>query len=152
VPAVLWAWLVRNLERLVEELAYHRVLTGRVAVWVGYSDGRAGEGRATLEVPSDRFDVLLDTYRPCLRKAWVPRILASRMHLFAEDLRPHAPRRLGLFDGLDAGDAATALKQVVNDKHGRFALRSAATLALGPVYADPANGYDICDVHGKACF
>jgi hypothetical protein len=142
---------VRNLERLVEELVYHRVLTGRVAVWVGYRDGRAGEGRATLEVPSDRFDVLLDTYRPCLRQAWMPRVLASRMHLFAEDLRPHAPRQLGLFDGLEVGDAATALKQVVNDKHGRFALRSAATLPLGPVYADRANGYDICDVHDKTC-
>jgi DNA polymerase V len=31
-PVVLWAWLVRNLERLVEELRYHRVVTGRVAV------------------------------------------------------------------------------------------------------------------------
>jgi hypothetical protein len=143
---------VRNLERLVEELAYHRVLTGRVAVWVGYRDGRAGEGRAAPEVPSDRFDVLLETLRPCLRRAWVPRAPAGRMHLFAEDLRPHAPRPLGLFDGPVAADAATALKQAVNDRHGRFALRSAATLPLGPVYNDRANGYDICDVHGKMCF
>ncbi|QDV36353.1 DNA polymerase Y family protein [Tautonia plasticadhaerens] len=151
-PDVLWAWLVRNLERMVEELLYHRVLAGRVAVWVGYRDGHAGEGRATLEVPTDRFDVLLDTFRPCLRRAWVPRALASRMHLFAEDLRPHTPRQLGLFDGLDAEDAATAVKQAVNDRHGRFALRSVATLPLGQVYADRANGYDICDVRGKTCF
>jgi hypothetical protein len=143
VPTVLWAWLVRNLERLVEELVYHRVLTGRVAVWVGYRDGRAGEGRASLEAPSDRFDVLLETYRPCLRQAWVPRLLASRMHLFAEDLRPHAPRQLGLFDGLEGGDAAAALKQAVNDRHGRFALRSGATLPLAEVYQDRANGFDI---------
>ncbi len=45
-PAVIWAWLVRNLERLVEELKYHELHTGRVAVWVGYRDGRMGEGRA----------------------------------------------------------------------------------------------------------
>jgi hypothetical protein len=151
-PMELWAWLVRNLERLVEELVYHRVLTGRVAVWVAYRDGRAGEGRATLEVPTDRFDVLLDTYRPCLRRAWLPRALAQRMHRFAEDLRPRAPRQLGLFDGLDRADAATVLKQAVNDKHGRFALRSAATLSLRPIYRDPANGYDICDVRDKICF
>src|SRR5262249_9335838 len=94
VPSVLWAWLVRNLERLVEELVHHRVLTGRVAVWVGYRDGRAGEGRATLQVPSNRFDTLLDTLRPCLRHAWLPRTLASRMHLFAEELTPDAPRQL----------------------------------------------------------
>jgi hypothetical protein len=151
-PTVLWAWLVRNLERLVEELVYHRVLTGRVAVWVGYRDGRAGEGRATLETASDRFDVLLDTYRPCLRRAWIPRVLAARMHLFAEDLRPRAVRQLGLFDNAEAADATMELKQAVNQKHGRFALRSGATLPLAPIYADSASGYDICDVHGKQCF
>jgi nucleotidyltransferase/DNA polymerase involved in DNA repair len=151
VPAVLWAWLVRNLERLVEELRYHRVLAGRVAVWIGYRDGLAGEGRASLVVPTDRFDILLETYRPCLRRAWLPRAFASRMHLFAEDLRPHSPRQLGLFDGLESYDVA-ALKQAVNDRHGRFALRSAATLPLGAIYADPANSYDICDVYGKTCF
>jgi DNA polymerase V len=123
-----------------------------MAVWVGYRDGRAGEGRAALEFPSDRFDVLLDAYRPCLRRAWLPRVPASRMHLFAEDLRPHAERQLGLFDRDEAADAATSLKQEVNRKHGRFALRSGATLPLGVIYADRANAFDICDVHGKMCF
>jgi hypothetical protein len=74
------------------------------------------------------------------------------MHLFAEELRPHAPRQLGLFDGLEARDTATALKRAVNDRHGRFALRSGATLPLGSVYADSANDYDVCDIHGKTCF
>jgi nucleotidyltransferase/DNA polymerase involved in DNA repair len=151
VPAVLWAWLVRNLERLIEELVYHRVLTGRVAVWVGYRDGREGERRARLQVPTNRFDVLLDTYRPCLRRAWVPRVLASRMHLFAEELTPDAPRQLELFDR-DGGDAVAAVKRAINEKHGRLALRSAATLPLKSIYADSASGYDICNVHGKMCF
>ena len=150
VPSVLWAWLVRNLERLIEELVYHHVLTGRIAVWVGYRDGRAGEGRASLPVPTNRFDVLLDTYRPCLRRAWIPRTLASRMHLFAEGLTPDAPRQLSLFDRDD--DDAAAVKQAINERHGRFALRSAATLPLKAIYADGANAYDICDVHGKMCF
>ena len=150
VPSVLWAWLVRNLERLIEELVYHHVLTGRIAVWVGYRDGRAGEGRASLPVPTNRFDVLLDTYRPCLRRAWIPRTLASRMHLFAEGLTPDAPRQLALFDRDD--DDAAAVKQAINERHGRFALRSAATLPLKAIYADGANAYDICDVHGKMCF
>jgi DNA polymerase V len=142
---------VRNLERLVEELVYHHVLTGRVSLWVGYGDGRAGEGRATLPVPSNRLDVLLDTYRPCLRRAWIPRTLAARMHPFAEELTPDAPRQLGLFDREGPDDVA-AVKQAINQKHGRFTLRSAATLPLAPIYADGANGYDICDVHGKMCF
>jgi hypothetical protein len=40
----------------------------------------------------------------------------------------------------------------VNEVHGRFALRSAATLPLFEVYKDPANEFDICDVRGKVCF
>ena len=40
----------------------------------------------------------------------------------------------------------------MNERQGRFALRSAATLPLFDVYRDQANGYDICDVRGKACF
>ena len=114
-------------------------------------DGRAGEGRAALEVPTNRFDALLDTFRPCLRSAWLPRTLASRMHLFAEELTPDSPRQMGLFERFEE-DAATAVKQAINQKHGRFALRSAATLPLAPIYADGASGYDICDVHGKMCF
>jgi DNA polymerase V len=74
------------------------------------------------------------------------------MHLFAEGLRPHAPQQPGLFDPPGAGDAATALKLSVNDRHGRFALRSGATLPLVEVYRDRANQFDICDVHGKTCF
>jgi DNA polymerase V len=103
-------------------------------------------------VPSDRFNGLLDTCRPCLRQAWVPRELAARVHLFVEDLRPLAPRQFGLFKRLEVAEAATALKRAVDDKHGRFALRSTATLPLGPINADRANAYDICDVHGKTCF
>ena len=152
-PNVLWAWLVRNLERLIEELEYHNVLTGRVAVWIGYKDGRAGEGRSTLVMPDNQFDVLLEAFRPCIRQAWLPKASANRMHLFAEDLRPRRDRQLTLFDELsEQAKAISALKKAVNDRHGRFILRSAATLPLGRIYTDRANEYDICDVRGKTCF
>jgi hypothetical protein len=107
------------------------------AEWTGQSER---SGRATLEAPTDRFDVLLDVFRPCLRRAWLPRVLAGRMHLFAEDLRPHAPRQLGQFDGLEAAEAATALKRAVNDRHGRFALRSAAAGADAGDEGPPSAG------------
>lgn len=87
-PAVIYAWLVRNLERLIEELEFHEVKAGRLAVRVAYKDGRAGEGRSSLESPSDRFDTLLDAGRACLRMAWIPRATATRMHIFAERLSP----------------------------------------------------------------
>ena len=106
-------------------------------------------------MPTDRFDLLLDAARVGLRKAYVPRAAATRMHLLAERLvrRRDAPR--GLFDDPGAAERAEAvarLKEAVNDRHGRFALRSAATLPLVEVYGDRANGFDICDVRGKMCF
>ena len=152
-PSVLFAWLVRHLERLIEELEYHEVRAGRVMTWVGYRDGRVGEGHAGLEIPSARFDVLLDAFRPCLRQSWIPHASASRMHLFAEKLTPRSTTQLGLFDRDDGRAAKLAtVKRQINAGHGRFAARSAATLPLVEVYRDGANEYDICDVRGKVCF
>jgi len=85
----------------------------------------------------------------------VPRVAAQRMHLIAERLTPRRSAPLGLFDPPGAADRAEALarlKREVNARHGRFALRSGATLPLREVYRDQAQGYDICDVRGKMCF
>ena len=49
-------------------------------------------------------------------------------------------------------DAVAEAKRLVNERYGRFKVRSAATLYLPAVYRDPANGFDICDVRGKVCF
>jgi hypothetical protein len=49
-------------------------------------------------------------------------------------------------------EAIAAVKREVNARHGRFALRSAATLPLVGVYANKSNEWDICDVKGKMCF
>jgi hypothetical protein len=77
------------------------------------------------------------------------------MHLFAEHLVPRTCAPLGLFERPDERDRAEAiarLKREVNARIGRFALRSAATLALSAIYRDTSNEYDICDVRGKICF
>lgn len=154
-PVVLYAWLVRNVERLIEELHFHETLAGKISVWVGYKDGRFGVGQIHLSVPTDRFDLLLEAARPCLRQTWIPGALAQRMHLIAEDLHRREPRPLGLFEPTaqhDRAEAVARVKRQVNNRIGRFALRSAATLPLPAIYADTANGYDICDVRGKICF
>ncbi len=75
------------------------------------------------------------------------------MHVIAERLTPRRSAPLGLFDPPSAkADAVADLKREVNSRHGRFALRSAATLPLGAIYGDTANSYDICDIRGKMCF
>jgi len=44
------------------------------------------------------------------------------------------------------------VKHEVNDRFGRWKIRSAATLFANEFYKDSANEYDICDVRGKFCF
>jgi nucleotidyltransferase/DNA polymerase involved in DNA repair len=154
-PRVLYAWLVRNIERLVEELHYHETRVGRLTIWVGYKNGQAGVGTLHISVPTDRFDQLLETARPCLRQAYIRGVPAQRMHVIAENLHRRDPRPLDLFEPAGRHSRAEALARVkerINQRIGRFALRSAATLPLPSIYADIANGYDICDVHGKMCF
>jgi nucleotidyltransferase/DNA polymerase involved in DNA repair len=154
-PLILYAWLVRNLERLIEELEYHAVAPGRLTVAIPYKDGQLGVGHATLAIPSDRFDILLDAARPCLRTAWKPHALATHMHLIAEDLTSKSDCPVSLLERpaeRSRAEAVARLKREVNARHGRFVLRSAATLPLVSIYRDTANEYDICDVRGKICF
>ena len=152
-PQRLWAWLVRNLERLIEELEYHAVQTNHLTLWLAYRDGAVGLGEITLPAPSNRFDLLLEAARPALRQAWLPRRSATRMHLIATGLRWEGQVQLGLFEPPAAqAEAMAQLKREINARVGRFAVRSGATLPLADVYRDEANGYDICDVRGKICF
>ncbi|MDR3621471.1 MAG: nucleotidyltransferase [Paludisphaera borealis] len=154
-PMVLYAWLVRNLERLIEELRFHDVAAGRLTVMIRYKTGHTGAGCKSLVVPSDRFDLLLETARPCLRQAWMRGVQATHMHLIAENLAPRGQCALALFDPPSQriqAEAVARVKEQINDRHGRFTLRSAATLYLPSIYRDTANAYDICDIRGKICF
>ncbi len=152
-PQRVWAWLVRNLERLIEELEYHTVQTSQLAIWLAYRDGTAGMGEASLLSPSDRFDLLLEAARPALRQAWLPGRLATRMHLVATSLRWRGQAQRSLFEPpVEQAAALARLKREVNGRCGRFILRSGATLPLADIYRDEAQSYDICDVRGKMCF
>ena len=153
-PQRILAWLVRNLERLVEELEFHRVRTDRLEVYVAYREEEEGaSGRADLPAPTDRFDLLLEEAKRALRQAWIPGLRALRMHVIASRLHYPGAVQRGLFDPpAERAERLARLKREVNVRHGRFALRSGATLPLGAVYRDEANDYDICDVHGKLYF
>jgi nucleotidyltransferase/DNA polymerase involved in DNA repair len=152
-PNVVFAWVVRNLERLIEELHFHRVHTGHLTLYLSYREGMAGTGEGTLMSPTDRFDLLLEAAKHALRRAHVAGGSLQRMHLIASKLRWRGCVQAGLFDPpAEQTRAVARLKRRVNRRFGRFALRSAATLFLEEIYRDPANQFDICDVHGKMCF
>src|SRR2546421_551604 len=74
-------WLVRSLERLIEELEYHRVCAGRLETWGWHYDGQTGVGKVDLSGPTDRFELLLEAGRLGVRKAWLPRRPVARLHL-----------------------------------------------------------------------
>lgn len=152
-PERLYAWLVRNLERLVEELEFHVVKAGALSIYIVHKDGSAGFARALLPGHTDRFDLLLAAAKPALAKAWMPDRPAKRMHVTASQLRRTGSVQLGLFDPpADQARAVAQLKREINAEMGRFALRSGATLPLADIYRDEAQGYDICDIRGKICF
>jgi len=152
-PVLLWAWTVRHVERLIEELHYHNVRASTLAVQVAWKDGESTGGAVPLEVPTDRFDDLLDAARVALRRAYVPNGTATHLHVLATELRRGQGFQLSLFDTPDPKREAVArVKAAVNEKFGRFKVRSGITLLLPAVYKDPANNFDVCDVRGKVCF
>jgi DNA polymerase V len=148
-----FAFLVRNLERLIEELEFHGVWAGSLHVYVMHWDGTEGAWREELISPTARFDLLLEAAKRCFERAWIQGKAASRMHLTASKLKRPGFVQLGLFDPPDKKASATYdAKRGINEKLGRFAVRSGATLPLADVYQDREQGYDICDVRGKICF
>ncbi len=152
-PAILWAWAVRHVERLIEELHFHMVRTDSLGIHLSWKDGDSTGGQCRLPCPSDRFDELLDAARVALRRAYRPQETATHMHVIAPDLRRAKGFQLSLFDPPNPKREALAkVKLAVNARYGRFKVRSGATLYLPKVYKDPANDFDICDVRGKVCF
>ena len=152
-PERVYAWLARNLERLVEELEFHVVKAGALSIYIVHKDGSTGFARALLPGHTDRFDLLLAAARPALAKAWMPDRPAKRMHVTASQLRRTGCVQLGLFDPpADQARTVAQLKREINAELGRFTLRSGATLPLADIYRDEAQGYDICDIRGKICF
>jgi nucleotidyltransferase/DNA polymerase involved in DNA repair len=152
-PARVYAWLVRNVERLVEELEYHVVSAGALSVHITHKNGAERCAGVELSSPTDRFDLLLGGARACFQSAWLPPLAASYMHVNAWRLRRPGCIQPDLFE--PPGDNArvvAAAKREVNARVGRFALRSGATLPLKDVYQDESQQYDICDIRGKHCF
>lgn len=66
-PTLLWAWTVRHVERLIEELHFHAVRTDSLGVQVAWKDGDATGGSCALALPSDRFDCATSSFRVARR-------------------------------------------------------------------------------------
>jgi nucleotidyltransferase/DNA polymerase involved in DNA repair len=152
-PELQWAWAIRNLERLIEALDHHGLQVGKLTLILEYKEGLTRATDTSLGAPTARFDLLHEAASYLWQKTQVPELRLYRMHYLASRLQYRGQRQLSLFEPpTDPQRDARVIKRAVNEQHGRFALRSAATLPLTEIYADDAHGYDICDIYGKTCF
>ena len=152
-PLTLYGWLVRNVERLVEELHFHEVRPKSLMIYVCYHDDESAGANIPLTVPTDRFDVLLDAAKVGLRRVWRQGKTATHMHLIASKLTRPCAWQQSLFEVFDERpDAIAKVKREINASYGRWKLRSGATLFANDFYQDSANEYDVCDIRGKFCF
>lgn len=142
-----WGFVVKNLERLVEELEHHKLKTGHVEFQLQLRTRDYQmfyrTARTDLEAPTDRFDILVQIYAAFFERCFHPNLLVSRMHLLAMALEDADSAQRGLFDPPEQpARTLAATKRAINSMVRRFALRSGATLPLKDWYDDPALGVE----------
>ena len=150
-PAKVFGWAYRNTERLIEALDRHLQWAERLTLSISFREGGGVSRRATLPEATNDFHLLTTAATDLLDRCWPRSLHVAYMHVIADRLSPRAYRQRGLFVRRSDPRVAEVKKQL-NDKIGRFALRTAETLPLIDQYSDSTNDYDICDVYGKTCF
>lgn len=151
----LTAWIARNTERLIEELDFHCVFTKQLAFAIEYKEGGGWSGRVVFSEPTADFRDIYSAGKEMLEIAYQAESRrVSHMHLMAERLSSREIVQRSLFPNIESTAVlrVAEVKREINEKLGRFLLRSGETLALQDIYDDDAQSYDICDVRGKICF
>ena len=154
-PAKVTGWVYRNVERLIEALDKLLVSPNKLRLRLEFREGGRLSRRASLPEATADFHRLAQTACSLLELCWPPDLRQLRveyMHVMAENLQPRNCRQRGLFSPRQLDGRIAEVKQQINGKIGRFALRTAATLPLHTLYADDTNDYDVCDISGKTCF
>ena len=134
-PDRLTGWVARNTERLVEALDHHQVYCDQLAMHLEFKDGGARRVARESFRRHRRFP-----YFACRRQAVACKLLAagpvvSYMHLIAENLTARQFAQRSLFEQSSPKQKAIAeVKRSINQRIGRFALRSGATLPLDDIY------------------
>ena len=149
------AWVARNTERLIEELDFHDVLSQQLAFALEFKEGGGWNGRIVFPEPTADFHDIASAAKEMLQYAYRTETRrVSHMHLLAERLSSRRIRQRSLFPNVESPivQRVADVKREINEKLGRFLLRSGDTLALGDIYDDEAQDFDICDIRGKVCF
>jgi nucleotidyltransferase/DNA polymerase involved in DNA repair len=152
-PERLTGWVARNAERLVEALDYHCVYCEQLAMSLEFKDGGCAAQQTSLAAATADFRSLYPAGLRLLAACWPSGRVVSYMHLIAGKLTARQYAQRSLFEESDPRQQVIdRVKRLINQRLGRFAIRSGATLPLDDIYRDVTNSYDICDVYGKTCF
>ena len=160
----MWQWFEHTARSVLQRYGYQNLMTPIVEPTSLFVRG-IGEVTDIVEKEMYSFEDTMNGDKLTLRPeftAGIVRAVIEHNALYNGPLRLWTmgpmfrhERPLALFDPPAVAcraETIARLKREVNAHHGRFLLRSAATLPLASIYRDTANGYDICDVHGKSCF
>ncbi|MCC7085550.1 MAG: nucleotidyltransferase [Pirellulales bacterium] len=151
-PALCRAWIVRNVERLIEALDFHLVYCELLSLAVEFKDASAAGFRLHLPYATADYDPIASAALQMWERCGQGKTLAY-MHVIAGGLTSRRCFQRGLFDQPTPEERRIAdAKRRINERVGRFALRSGVTLPLIELYTDPANNYEVCDIQGKTCF
>lgn len=141
-----FAWLVRNVERLIEAMSWHLYTCNRLTLSVAFK-GFGFNQTSTLPEPSNAFEVIMPVAKELFSHC--PRGVVTHIDLLADELELAGAKQRSF---LAKPARLDAIKQMVNSKMGRFSIRSGETLPLTEIYSDDAHNHEICDVIGKTCF
>lgn len=144
----LMGWVARNVERLVEAMFWHRYVTRKLSLWLSFKTG-GWSGQTALIASTGASEMLLPAAKELFVIGWRGQPV-THMHIVADELQVIGSQQRSLFEPVKL--ELDELKRTVNEKLGRFTVRSAETLVINDIYGDEAYGYDICDVYGKSCF
>ncbi len=151
-PVRLNGMLVRNVERLIEALQHHQVVTDLLGLSLEFDGCRGWYNRLRLPIATSSFQVMVAAAKQLLGQVHL-RYPVSHMHILAEKPSRKDWIQQTLFDKQkQMASPVDELKQKINNKIGRFAVRSGDTLQVNDLYNDSAHEYDICDIYGKSCF
>lgn len=149
----IWGFLMRNLERLVDQLTREDIEISELTLLLITAEGATFQGKVVLPDFTNNFSFLLKALRQAFKQAFRRGYSYGYVHIIGYPLRSHQQKQLNLFTDEDEKYQQLLLtKQQLNRKYGRFTLRSGATLFVPQVFADETSNYEICDIEGKICF
>lgn len=149
----IWGFLIRNLERFVNQLIKEEIEINELTLLLVTSQGLTFKGVEKLPDYTNAYSWLMKGLQSIFQKTFRPGSTYSYVHIIAGNLRPALKKQLNLFVEEDEKQKQLFLvKQKLNQKYGPFTVRSGATAHVPQVFEDETSNYEICDIDGKICF